>query len=201
MAPSSCIELTRSERQLLLGIARSSIVQGLDTNKPLQPDPARLPPAMLDRLGSFVTLMQNEVLRGCVGSVAAKYSLAHGIAVSAFHAAFRDPRFPGLSASEIRHTRIEISILSVPQLIEAASNEDLLTQLHPQEDGLVLNDGAHHATFLPKVWQDLPDPQHFVRHLKAKAGLAGDHWSASIRFHRYRTVTFAERGAEIPAPA
>jgi len=201
MAPSYCIELTRGQQADLLAIARASIEQGLDSKQPLKIARSQLIGPFRIKLGSFVTLLNGGMLRGCVGSIAAIQPLAQAVATAAFNAAFRENRFPPLSDIEIGNTRIEVSVLSPPQALDANSNRELLAQLRPREDGLVLVDTTRSATFLPKVWKHLPESAQFVEHLKAKAGLPCDHWSDSIRFYRYRTVSFAEQPAETTSPA
>lgn len=188
MAPLSCIELTRDEKAQLLIIAWESIEQGLDTNQPLDLDSSQLSGNLAATFGSFVTLTQRGLLRGCVGSIEAMHPLAQGVAVAAFKAAYRDHRFPKLSNAEIEHTQLEISVLSQPEAIAASTDAELLAKLRPYEDGLLVECDGHRATFLPKVWKKLADPEQFVRQLKAKAGLPDDYWSNSIRFYRYHTI-------------
>jgi AmmeMemoRadiSam system protein A len=195
MAPSFCIDLARHEQSRLLGIARASIASGFATGRPLEPEPEDLTGVLAERLGSFVTLMQSKALRGCVGSLIGNHPLAQGVGVAAFNAAFRDSRFTPLAAAELDRTHIEISVLSPPEPLPASSNAELLAALRPGHDGLLLVDAGRRATFLPKVWETLPDAGQFVRRLKAKAGLSESHWSESIRFFRYDTVTIAERSA------
>jgi len=199
MAPSFCIELARHEEARLLGIARESIERGLVTRQPPELDTSQVSGALAHRLGSFVTLTQRGSLRGCVGSLEPIHPLAHGVGIAAFNAAFRDHRFPPLAEMEVSRTRIEIAVLSQPESIDVGSNVELLASLRPDEDGLLLEETGFRATFLPKVWEKLPDPSEFVRHLKAKAGLPDDYWSGSIRFSRYHTVSIAEPHGKSPA--
>jgi len=192
MAPSSCIELAREEKERLLGIARSSIAHGLEHRKPGEPDPAAIAGALAERLGNFVTLLRDEALRGCVGSIEPDHPLANGVAIAAFNAAFRDHRFAPLAADELDFVSIEISVLTQPEPIDVSSNDELLATLQPGKDGLLLEDVGYRSTFLPKVWEKIPDPAEFVRQLKLKAGLPRNYWSGSLRASRYRTVSFAE---------
>lgn len=192
MAPSSSIELTRGEQKQLLVIARESIEAGIVTRRPLQPDVGQLTGTLAKPFGSFVTLMQRASLRGCVGSIEPTHPLAHSVGVAAFNAAYSDHRFPPLTDAEFGRTHIEISVLSPPAPIDVTSNDELLANLRPDVDGVVLEETGYRATFLPKVWEKLDDPALFVRHLKAKAGLPEDYWSSTLRFSRYHTITFAE---------
>ena len=112
------------------------------------------------------------------------------VAENAFAAAFRDPRFPPLRPDEYPRLEYHISILNPPEPMTVTSEADLLQQLRPGVDGLVLIEGARRATFLPSVWEQLPDPRQFLAHLKMKAGLPADYWSDSLRFERYTVEEF-----------
>ena len=200
MAPSSCIELTPDEATQLLGLARRSIEHGKLTGQPLEPDPSALSGLLAQQLGSFVTLTKNGVLRGCVGTLHSTHPLARGVATAAFNAAYRDSRFAPLSDTEIDQVRIEISVLSPLEPIDVGSNKELLANLRPHADGLLLEDSNHRATFLPKVWEKIAAPQEFVRQIKYKAGLPDNYWSESIRFFRYHTTSITESEGEPVAP-
>jgi AmmeMemoRadiSam system protein A len=196
MAPSYCIELTPDEQAQLLVIARGSIQHGFVNDRPLAIEPSRLTGALTEPHGNFVTLTQRGTLRGCVGTLKGSCALAENIAVTAFSAARDDTRFAPLSAAELEQTRIEISVLSRPEPIQARSFPELLAKLRPCIDGLLVQDGWHRGTLLPKVWERFPDPREFMTQLMAKAGLPDNYWSDSIQFHRYETISFAERAVE-----
>ena len=159
---------------------------------PLQPGKDNLAGSLSIRLGVFVTLTRSEVLRGCVGSLESTDPLALTVANSAFNAAFSDSRFKPLEAAEIEDTRIEISVLSELEPLAVANRADLLVQLCPGEDGVLLEDGSYRATFLPKMWDKISDPEEFLSHLLIKAGLPDDYWSESVSFKRYRALSFGE---------
>jgi uncharacterized protein len=198
MPPLHCIELAASEQQQLLGIARDAIHVGLRGEDYLH-RPAHWPPALHAHRAVFVTLSRRARLRGCIGSIEPSGPLAEAVADSAHGAAFRDPRFAQLQREELPATRIEISVLSPMQPLAVSSREDLLSQLQPAIDGLLLRDGRHRSTFLPKVWEQLPDPETFLQQLLAKAGLPDNHWSPTLQFHRYQTHTFCEAESQEPA--
>jgi hypothetical protein len=184
--------LNREQRQSLLEVARQSIEHGLSHRKSLRV-PLKSYPSILQRPGAaFVTLRKAGQLRGCIGSLNACQPLVQDVATHAFDAAFKDPRFPTLDAAELSGLDIHISVLSEPMALEVVSEDELLTLLRPGKDGLVLEDGQNRATFLPAVWEQLPEPLPFLRQLKFKAGLPLDHWSTSIRFYRYSTESFPE---------
>jgi AmmeMemoRadiSam system protein A len=107
------------------------------------------------------------------------------VASNAYSAAFEDPRFAPLERGEFERLDIHLSLLSAPEPIQFGSEKDLLAQIRPSLDGLVLEEGARRGTFLPSVWEQLPDPVEFLRHLKRKAGLPADYWSATLRVSRY----------------
>jgi len=115
------------------------------------------------------------------------------VAENAFAAAFRDPRFPPLTEPELADLSIEISVLSPSEPLTFGSEEELLQMIEPGRDGLILEAGNARGTFLPTVWESLPQPRDFLRHLKQKAGLHPDHWSDGIRISRYRTESFSEQ--------
>jgi AmmeMemoRadiSam system protein A len=141
---------------------------------------------------SFVTLTLGGRLRGCIGSLEAYRPLATDVVQNAQAAAFRDPRFPPLTAVEFKRLAIEVSVLSVPEPLVVTTETDLLTRLRPDHDGVIFAVPGRRATFLPQVWQELPDPVDFIAQLKRKAGLAADYWSDDVRLWRYHVTAFAE---------
>ena len=151
----------------------------------LPPDPVTPPPELAEPGASFVTLTQNGRLRGCIGSLEAQRPLATDVAENAFAAAFRDPRFPPLSQEELARTRVEVSLLTPAKPFPVSGEEDALARLQPGIDGLILSFGRQRATFLPQVWESLPDPRQFMRELKLKAGLAADFWDPAVTLARY----------------
>jgi AmmeMemoRadiSam system protein A len=139
-----------------------------------------------------VTLTRHGDLRGCIGSLEAHRPLREDIQANAQAAAFGDPRFPPLSEDELDTTQVEVSILSRPEPMHFRDEADFLTQLRPGIDGVILEYGWHRATFLPQVWEQLPEPRQFMANLKRKAGLASDFWSNEIRISRYGVEKFKE---------
>ena len=136
--------------------------------KPL-PDEPWLKPRARD---ASCTLTQDGRLRGCIGSLEAQRPLGEDVRHNARAAALSDPRFPPLTRAEVAGTRIEVSLLSTPKPLAFADHADLIAQLRPGEDGLILECGGARGTFLPQVWESLPDPEQFVAELKRKAGLS-----------------------------
>lgn len=174
---------------ILLAIARASIGQALgharrvDDSVPWLHEPG----------ASFVTLMQNGRLRGCIGSLEARQALRTDVRDNALGAAFRDPRFTPLTVGELEHTAIEVSLLSPMERLIFTSEAQALNDLRPGIDGVVFEYGAHRSTFLPQVWEQLPDQRDFIAHLKQKAGLPAHFWSDEVRLQRYTVSKWKER--------
>jgi AmmeMemoRadiSam system protein A len=171
--------------ELLKDVARRSIAQGLRTGRPLAVDPEEFSPALRAKRASFVTLRRNGELRGCIGTLEGDVPLVVGVAENAFKAAFRDPRFSPLAEEDLSEIEIHISVLSLLERVEVSSESDLLAKLRPGVDGVVLQQDLQRGTFLPSVWEDLPDAAQFVRQLKRKAGLPAEHWSDTLEVWRY----------------
>ena len=175
------------DRQTLLQIARSSIRHGLEKGQSLVIKAADYPARLQEDRATFVTLTINDMLRGCIGTLEANRPLVQDVAGNAYAAAFCDPRFPPLAEHEYDKLSIHISVLSPTEPINFNSEEALLKMIRPGIDGLVLQEGRFRGTFLPSVWEQLPDRRDFLRHLKLKAGLRPDYWSDTIEIQRYTT--------------
>lgn len=176
----------------MLEIARQSIGHGLDTGNTLSINSVNFPQRLEQQRATFVTLEIDNELRGCIGTLTAFQPLIKDIAQHAFAAAFEDPRFPPLQRAELDIINISISILSQPQPIDCPSEQSLIDQLEPGVDGLILSEGFRRGTFLPSVWESLPEPAEFVSHLKRKAGLSVDRWGPGISCEKYATFSFSE---------
>jgi len=183
--------LNKEQQQQLLAVARASIQHGLQTGYALKINIADYPRALTECRATFVTLELEQQLRGCIGRLEATRPLIEDVAENAFLAAFQDPRFPPLAMDELTELEIHISLLtaSVPMVFD--SEQDLIRQLQPNIDGLILVEGHRRGTFLPSVWEQLPEPKQFLRHLKQKAGLAPDYWSDTIKVYRYQAESIA----------
>ena len=174
--------------KVLLPIARAAISCALDV--PLMAD-ERAP--WLNEPGAcFVTLTQHGQLRGCIGSLQAHRALLMDIKSNAISAALHDPRFIPLSPEELTITSLEISLLGPSCPMEFRNEADALSGLQPGTDGVVLEYGRFKSTFLPQVWDQLPNPRQFMMHLKRKAGLPDDFWHADIKLSRYSVIKYSE---------
>ena len=190
------MNLATPERRQLLALARASIDSTLSSGsavRELAPfTAALLPPELLVRRSSFVTLRLGEELRGCCGTLDAPRPLAEDVWRNAWAAAFNDYRFPSLTVAEWPHVSVHLSLLTVPEPLHVATEEQLLALLRPSIDGLILESDAGRATFLPAVWEQIPEPVQFVRQLKMKAGWPATYWSSGVRCSRYTTESFGE---------
>jgi AmmeMemoRadiSam system protein A len=184
--------ISASARKTLLEIARKSILYGLETGSAPLLDAFSFPDELQAQRASFVTLHLAGELRGCIGHLEAFQALVVDVSDNAFAAAFRDPRFPPLSQQEYEPLQVHISVLTPPEPLAFESEADLLSRIRPGIDGLILEDGPFRGTFLPSVWESLPQPDEFLRQLKRKAGLPADHWSDQLHIFRYETESFGE---------
>ncbi len=181
---------TWSEGQQLIEIARQSILHGLEHHQALPVETNQYHNHLCYKRATFVTLHQHGQLRGCIGSLEAVRPLASDISENAYAAAFRDPRFSPLSGQEVSELDIHISILTPTSPMYFSSEEDLIQQLRPGVDGLVVEDTGRRGTFLPSVWKSLPEKRAFWRELKRKASLPYDYWSPTLKVYRYEAQSF-----------
>ncbi len=187
--------LSENEGQILVRLARQTIMKHLGLDCPDQISPQELlAPVYQQSSGVFVTLNKRGALRGCIGSLVGAEKLADGICHHALNAAFHDSRFPPLSSDELEHLKINISILTPPQTLEYRDAEDLLVQLRPGIDGVILSGpGGRGATFLLQVWKQLPIKEIFLGHLCLKAGLSEGCWRAGdVAIQTYQAQYFEE---------
>jgi AmmeMemoRadiSam system protein A len=169
-------ELTQAEKGQLLGWARQAILAAVDHRKFSFPSEEELTLALRAPGAAFVTLTIAAELRGCIGSLQAFRPLVEDVIDHAVDAAMNDYRFLPVSAIEVPLLEIEISHLSAPEPLDYAFPADLPVKLKPNIDGVVLRDGGRSATFLPQVWEQLPDPQQFLSHLCQKMGSPANLW-------------------------
>ncbi|MBR0565261.1 AmmeMemoRadiSam system protein A [Azoarcus sp. L1K30] len=172
---------------LLLARARQAIAHHLGAG-PAPADDARL----RERGACFVTLHRHGELRGCIGSIRPQRPLGEDVVQNAVAAATKDPRFPPLAWDELASTQIEVSVLSSPEFIDFDDESDLMRQIVPREHGLILFAGCRSATFLPQVWDQLPEPEGFLAALKRKAGLPPDRPAGGLMAARFEVRSWQE---------
>jgi AmmeMemoRadiSam system protein A len=181
---------SKDKARVLLQIARAAIAESLGLSvaeKQLEDED------WLQQKGAcFITLTQQGQLRGCIGTLDARRPLLDDVKANAKAAAFKDTRFSPLTSDELNATQIEISLLSPMQALSFSSEQDALSQLQPGIDGLVFEYGYQRSTFLPQVWEQLPEAKNFMAHLKHKADLPGDFWSDDIKLYRYSVSKWKE---------
>jgi AmmeMemoRadiSam system protein A len=171
----------------LRSFALEAIGYALERGRPLEVDPSNFPEEWRAPAACFVTLRQEDRLRGCTGSFEQR-PLVVSVARCAHRAAFGDPRFLPVTREELPGLETKVSVLGPPEPLRVASRRALLAELRPGRDGLILSEGSHRATFLPAVWDDLPEPADFLDALLRKAGLSHRYWSSRLRFERYATT-------------
>ncbi|NJD33216.1 MAG: AmmeMemoRadiSam system protein A [Gammaproteobacteria bacterium] len=174
-------------RDLLLRTAATAIESGLASAGHPLPDLGDVPEALRREQASFVTITIEGRLRGCCGSLEARHPLVTDVWRNAQASAFRDPRFDPLQRREWLRADLEVSVLSPLERVVVSSELELLHSLRPGVDGLVIAWRGMRATFLPKVWEQLPEPREFLQHLKQKAGWQADFWAPDIEVWRYGT--------------
>jgi len=187
--------------KLLLAMARNTIAAGVSGDVPApmcnEPSPASEAEARLldKKMGVFVTLHHRGELRGCIGTLKPVSSLAKEVVENARHAAFHDPRFPPLTQKEFSEITMDISVLTSPSAMDYTGPEDLKKKLKPGIHGVILEKNGAKATFLPQVWDQLPEPDIFLEHLCRKAGLSSHAWKDSdIVIQTYTAHSFKEEG-------
>ena len=158
-------QLTDEEKQILLQLARESMEYAVKGRKLPPLDTSSLSARLRENGASFVTLTINDELRGCIGALEAYQPLAEDVREHAIAAAMEDPRFRPVAESELSRIKLEVSRLTAPRLLEYSSGEELLVKLNPHVDGVSLKDGRRRATFLPQVWEKIPNPVDFLYHL------------------------------------
>jgi uncharacterized protein len=178
---------------ILLRIAKTAILRHFDTSFQIDKNILiRQYPSLCALGAAFVTLNYDSQLRGCIGSVIAHRSLLDDVMHNALSAAFNDPRFTPLKATELSHLQLEVSVLTEPKLLHYSDFDDLLSKIHPHIDGLILKYGTYQGTFLPQVWEQLPQAQEFLEHLSYKAGADPSIYTHHPEIYNYEVQSIKE---------
>jgi AmmeMemoRadiSam system protein A len=180
--------LPQDAGQVLLTIARAAIANELGIARSAPEDR----PWLKQQGASFITVTDNGTLRGCIGTLRPHRALAEDVRNNAVAAAFRDPRFKPLSATEFSAVSLEISVLSALEPLAFTDEEHALSQLRVGIDGILFEYGYHTSTFLPQVWESFKQPSEFLAHLKYKAGLPPDFWDREVKLARYTVAKWRE---------
>ena len=189
-------QLSEDQGRYLTALARRTIAERLGRGHERGADPTddRTDPALQSRCGTFVTLKIDNRLRGCIGSLDNTTPIVDGVRRNAVQAAFHDPRFSPLTSAEFDQVDIEISVLTQPQPLAYSDADDLLSKLRVNVDGVIIRRGPASATFLPQVWEQLPQPEDFLSHLCLKAGLAASAWRrGDLDVETYQVQYFEEQ--------
>lgn len=188
-------QINSKKGEVLLELARKSIADRLGVSWEPSPefDSRAKDPVFESRRGTFVTLKINDQLRGCIGNLVPEKPLIQGVKDNAVNAAFNDPRFAPLSKEEFARIQIEVSLLTEPMPLEYRDAQELLEKIRPDVDGLIISKGPYSATFLPQVWEQLPDKKSFLSNLCMKAGLPADEWKkGNLQVYTYQVQYFEE---------
>jgi len=196
-----CMKLEPDQQRAVLLTAATSIEARLGLVAAAPPEDTELHGALGEPRASFVTLTIDSQLRGCCGTLEPARPLLLDVWSNAQASAFRDPRFAPLTVREWQWSSLEVSLLTPSERVAVASEQQLLVELVPGRDGLVLEWRGMRATFLPKVWEQVAGPRDFLRRLKQKAGLDADFWAADVQVWRYETEVMAMEHVALPRRA
>jgi uncharacterized protein len=186
--------MNSAKGNVLLQIARAEISRTLNVSCAAD----ETAPWLAEHRACFVTLTQSGELRGCIGSLQAHRPLLADLKSNAVSAALRDPRFTPLTIDELDITTVEVSLLSESQEMQVRGEADALAQLRPEVDGIIFEYGRYRSTFLPQVWESLPQPRQFLAMLKRKAGLPDDFWAEGVKLSRYTVTKWSEAESLVP---
>lgn len=188
--PLTC---SAKEQRFLLDLAHSAIRAAVLAAPTPDPSVQDIPDTLQVDAATFVTLLKRGRLRGCIGNLEPRDPLYRSVANNAVGAALRDPRFPPVTLEETAGLHVHLSVLGSPCLLDSPDPEVRLAELSPGRDGVILKGADRRATFLPQVWESIPDKVAFLQALAKKAGLGADAWqSSSVELWRYRVTSFGD---------
>lgn len=184
--------INENDKKFLLNLARKTLESYLSKGTKPDIDEIEISENLKKKQGCFVTLEKNNQLRGCIGHILPQVPLYDCVIENAINAALHDPRFTEVKYDELKDIKIEISVLSLPKILQYSSDEDLLKKLTPYEDGVILKFGSRQSTYLPQVWEQIPDKKIFLSSLCQKAGMPEDCWKKGAEVYTYRAEVFSE---------
>lgn len=185
-------EIEKKDKEFLLKLARETLKGYLKNGSKPGVEEDKLSSELKERKGCFVTLEKNHQLRGCIGHILPQEPLYKCVMDNAINAALHDPRFTPVKYDELKDVEIEISVLSIPKKLNYSSPEDLLSKLTPEKDGVILKSGWREATYLPQVWEQIPEKEIFLSSLCRKGGMSSDCWKKGIEVYTYHARVFRE---------
>ena len=188
--------LLQEQGARILRAAMQTVGYGIKNGKPPKLDLPSFPAELQDNRATFVTINKNGQLRGCIGTIQAYQPLITDLVENAFKAAMKDPRFPPTQEDEAGALEISVSLLSPMSEMTFSDEADLLSQLRPRQDGLIISDQGKRSVFLPQVWDSIPDAKSFLTRLKQKAGLAADHWSGDFQAWRFTALSVKPQASD-----
>ena len=183
------LKLSESDKSFLLKLAREALNRAVKGEKP--PAPKDIPDVAQELCGCFVTLTKHGQLRGCIGYIEGRVPLYQAVIENAKNAALGDPRFPNVSTDELDAIKVEVSVLTKPEPFQYSNPKDLLNKINANVDGIILSKASRQSTFLPQVWDQLPEKVAFLEHLAMKAGLDRDDWKEA-QYKKYQAIHFEE---------
>lgn len=184
-------QFTPEQRQQLLALAQLSVESSVAGNPELQIQLGDYSPELCALRACFVTLSMAGRLRGCIGALEAYQTLVQNVVYNARAAALFDSRFAPVNSAELTRLSYSISVLSLPSPVPLSCEDELYTHLVPGKHGIIFEAGSHRSTYLPSVWEQLPEPKEFIKQLKLKAGLSSDFWSDAVKISLYTTESFS----------
>jgi AmmeMemoRadiSam system protein A len=186
-------QISTANRKYLLDLARNTIISRSKKVLLTEKEISNLPDELKENRGCFVTLTINKQLRGCIGYILPISPLYQTVIENAYNAAYGDPRFSPVKKDEIEKLNIEISVLTIPEKVKYCDKNDLLCKINSLEDGIIIKKGFSGATFLPQVWEQLPNKEEFLNQLCLKAGLCFNEWeNGSLDVEKYNVEAFEE---------
>ncbi|MCX6750170.1 MAG: AmmeMemoRadiSam system protein A, partial [Candidatus Pacearchaeota archaeon] len=181
------------EKQFLLNLARESAETYLKTGKKIEVNEKDIPENLKINKGCFVTFIEDEQLRGCIGNILPQLPLYECVIENSINAAIRDARFSPVNYSEMKKIKIDVSVLSIPSLLQHNSSEELLLKLKPLEHGVIIKRGTDQSTFLPSVWEFIPNKEDFLANLCMKGNMEADCWKdPKTEVYIYTAEDFSE---------
>ncbi|MEM2918242.1 MAG: AmmeMemoRadiSam system protein B [Candidatus Altiarchaeota archaeon] len=184
--------INENDKKFLLNLARKTLESYLSTGIKPYINETEISENLKMKQGCFVTLKKSDQLRGCIGHILPQVPLYECVIENAINAALHDPRFTEVRYDELKDIKIEISVLSLPKILQYSFDEDLLNKLTPYEDGVVLKFGSRQSTYLPQVWEQIPDKKIFLSSLCLKGGMPEDCWRKGVEVYTYKAEVFSE---------